>query len=120
MILLIELEKRTMSTSEPQYLYLTTIGRKSGTPHQIEIWFVAHDGAYYLVSGGGEKSDWVKNIIANPSVTVSVGKRDALVWQGTGRALYPEADAELIAVVRAQMNAKYGWSDGLLIELKPA
>jgi len=29
--------------SEP-FLYLTTRGRRSGRPHQIEIWFAAHDG----------------------------------------------------------------------------
>jgi len=109
-----------MSTSEPPYLYLTTIGRVSGKPHRIEIWFVEHQAAYYLVSGGGEKSDWVKNIYATPSITVSVGKRDAAAWHGTGRALHAETDADLIAAVRAKMNAKYGWSDGLLIELKPA
>ncbi len=29
--------------NEPPYLYLTTTGRRSGNPHEIEIWFVAHD-----------------------------------------------------------------------------
>ena len=41
---------------EPQYLYLTTIGRKSGKPHSIEIWFVAHDGCYYMVNEDPEES----------------------------------------------------------------
>jgi hypothetical protein len=36
--------------NEPQFLYLTTIGWKTGNPHEIEIWFVAHDGRYYVVS----------------------------------------------------------------------
>jgi hypothetical protein len=28
--------------------------------------------------------------------------------------------AELIAVIRSSMDAKYGWSDGLVIEIVPA
>ncbi len=38
---------------EPQFLYLTTIGRKSGKPHQIEIWFVEYQGCCYIVNEGG-------------------------------------------------------------------
>lgn len=26
----------------PEYLYLTTIGRRTGSPHEIEIWFVGY------------------------------------------------------------------------------
>ncbi|MEP6973056.1 MAG: nitroreductase family deazaflavin-dependent oxidoreductase [Actinomycetota bacterium] len=56
------------------FCYLTTLGRVSGTPHQIEIWFALHDGCIYLLSGGGERSDWVKNLIVDPSVTLRVGE----------------------------------------------
>ena len=44
-------------TNEPQYLYLTTKGRKTGKPHQIEIWFVAYDGYCYVISETPERSD---------------------------------------------------------------
>ena len=56
------------------FCYLTTLGRVSGAPHQIEIWFALHDGFVYLLSGGGERSDWVKNLIADPSVTLRLGE----------------------------------------------
>ncbi len=56
------------------FCYLTTTGRVSGAPHQIEIWFALHDGSVYLLSGGGERSDWVKNLIADPGVTLRVGE----------------------------------------------
>ena len=55
------------------FCYLTTLGRVSGAPHEIEIWFALQDGVVYLLSGGGERSDWVKNLIANSSVTLRVG-----------------------------------------------
>jgi deazaflavin-dependent oxidoreductase (nitroreductase family) len=58
--------------SEP-YLYLTTIGRRTGRPHRIEIWFAAHGGRLYLLSGGRGHADWVRNIQVNPQVTVELG-----------------------------------------------
>ncbi|MGZ4130150.1 MAG: nitroreductase family deazaflavin-dependent oxidoreductase [Actinomycetota bacterium] len=55
------------------YCYLTTTGRTSGRPHEIEIWFGLHEGVIYLLSGGGSGSDWVKNLIAKPDVTIRLG-----------------------------------------------
>ncbi len=56
------------------YCYLTTTGRVTGNPHEIEIWFGAGDGNIYLLSGGGYKSDWVKNLLKNAEVTVRIAK----------------------------------------------
>jgi len=61
----------TRWASKP-YTYLTTIGRRTGRPHRIEIWFAAHNERLYLLSGGRERSDWVRNIQANPRVTVEL------------------------------------------------
>lgn len=94
------------------YLYLTTVGHKSGRPHEIEIWYVQHQGCYYLVSEKGEAAHWVQNIRANPSVSFRVG--GAAV---AGRAAVPD-DAALIRDVKAKMEAKYNWSDGLVVELR--
>lgn len=58
-------------TNEP-FLYLTTIGRRTGRPHRIEIWFAARDGRLYLRAGGRERADWVRNLQANPRVTVEL------------------------------------------------
>ncbi len=69
--------------SEP-YTYLTTIGRRTGRPHRIEIWFAAQDGRLYLLSGGRERSDWVRNLQANPRVTVELGDE---THAGTARVL---------------------------------
>lgn len=60
------------------YCYVTTTGRRSGRPHTVEIWFALHGGTLYLLSGGGDGSDWVKNIQANPTVGVRVGDRDMI------------------------------------------
>jgi deazaflavin-dependent oxidoreductase (nitroreductase family) len=59
-------------TDEP-YAYLTTTGRRSGKPHRIEIWFAVEDGRMYLLSGGRDRSDWVRNLRANPHVAIGLG-----------------------------------------------
>jgi deazaflavin-dependent oxidoreductase (nitroreductase family) len=55
-----------------EYCYLTTRGRRTGNPHEIEIWFVVHEGAVYLMSGGMDKSDWVQNLLKDPNVSVRI------------------------------------------------
>lgn len=63
------------SLKDEEYCYLTTTGRVTGNPHQIEIWFGSKNNSLYLLSGGLDKSDWVKNLMKNPAVTVRVGGR---------------------------------------------
>lgn len=49
---------------------ITTIGRKTGRPHRIEIYFHQFDGEYYLTGRHGGKRHWEANIIANPEFTL--------------------------------------------------
>jgi deazaflavin-dependent oxidoreductase (nitroreductase family) len=54
-------------------------GRVSGDPRQVAVTSVNMNGVKYLVSTRGE-SQWVKNIRANPNVTLTVkGKSTAYV-----------------------------------------
>jgi deazaflavin-dependent oxidoreductase (nitroreductase family) len=55
------------------YAYLTTTGRVTGRPHEIEIWFALHAGTAYVLSGGGDRSDWVRNLIVDPAVQIRIG-----------------------------------------------
>ena len=55
------------------YLYLTTVGRRTGRPHRIEMWFAVHDGRLYMLAGGRERADWVRNLQENPRVTIELG-----------------------------------------------
>ena len=98
--------------SAEKYLYLTTTGHKTGRPHEIEIWYVEHQGAYYLVSEKREASHWVRNIRANPRIRFRLG--DAVA---PGKAAFPDDD-QLLQTVKAKMHKKYGWSDGLVVELR--
>ncbi|PJF39914.1 MAG: nitroreductase family deazaflavin-dependent oxidoreductase [Chloroflexi bacterium] len=102
-------------SNEPQYLYLTTTGWKSGKPHEIEIWFVMHEGRYYLVSEHYERSHWVINIQHNPAITFRVAEQ---TFAGTGRIVNTTVEPDLAAQVCRLMDAKYNWSTGLIVELQ--
>ena len=52
---------------------VTTSGRRSGRPHEIEIWFGVIDDAMYLISGNGPTADWYRNAVENPKVAVRLG-----------------------------------------------
>lgn len=106
-------------TGELQYLYLTTIGHKTGQAHEIEIWFVTYEECCYLVSERYGQSHWVKNIAANPAIRWRLGSRTAPEIHGIGRQIDPSLEPELAAAVRTLMDTKYDWSDGLIVELCP-
>ena len=94
------------SLAKEDYCYLTTTGRVSGRPHEIEIWFGLRNNTLYLLSGS-ERSDWVKNLLKNPSVTVRIGKQ---AFAGTAR-LVKEKDEDTLA--RYLLAEKYQeWEDG--------
>jgi deazaflavin-dependent oxidoreductase (nitroreductase family) len=98
------------------YLYLTTTGRRSGLPREIEIWFTEHAGHFYIIAEHRERADWVRNIRANPRVRVRVGDRR---FEASARPLDDEREPELARTVKALSDAKYGWSDGLIVEIEP-
>lgn len=99
-----------------EFLYLTTIGRKSGQAREIEIWFVEYEGCYYLCAEQGERSDWVQNIRHNPAVAFWV---EGQVYQGKGHPVDRTTEPGLADAVAGLLNAKYQWSDGLIVQLCP-
>ena len=50
---------------------ITTIGRTTGLPRRIEIYFHHFDGEY-LITGrpGRRRRDWLANMVANPAFTL--------------------------------------------------
>ena len=70
------------AAAELDFCYLTTIGRSSGLERTIEIWFAVDANTVYLLSGGGDRSDWVKNIRRESRVALKIGRR---LVRGTAR-----------------------------------
>ncbi len=95
------------SLSREQFCYLTTAGRASGRPHEIEIWF-ALDGSKLYMLAGNHRSDWVRNIDHTPRVTVRIAGR---IMQGHGRRVEIGSREEERA--RVLVGTKYGeWRPG--------
>jgi deazaflavin-dependent oxidoreductase (nitroreductase family) len=94
--------------ADESFLYLTTVGRRTGRPHRIEIWFAARDGRLYLLAGGREQSDWVRNLQANPRVTIELGGETRV---GTARVLDAGTPEDQLA--RELLVAKYGETEDL-------
>ena len=89
-----------------QFCYLTTSGRQTGRPHRIEIWFVIIDGGLAVMSGGGRRSDWVKNLAVDPNLILEVGDEQ---WRCRAAILDDAADHP----ARARLAQRYqGWREG--------
>ena len=93
--------KLSKNLKDEEYCYVTTIGRVTGKPHQIEIWFGLKENTVYLLSGNKDKSDWVKNMLKNPSVTVKIARK---TFEATAR-IVTDKDEEMM--VRNMLADKY-------------
>ncbi len=96
--------------AEQSFCYLTTTGRVTGRPHEIEIWFslVPETRTLYMLSGGGDRSDWVNNLRRDPEVTVRIaGER-------LGGRAREARDAEEDELARRLLVDKYESSPGSL------
>jgi deazaflavin-dependent oxidoreductase (nitroreductase family) len=98
-----------------QYLYLTTHGRKSGKLREIEIWFTHLVGRFYIIAEY-PTSQWLQNLRANAEVEVRVGSHH---FSGHARILSEREDADLVHSIQDLSRSKYGWGDGVVVELSP-
>ena len=100
--------------SSLEYLYLTTIGRITSQPREIEIWFVESNGKLYILAEQFHDAQWVKNIERNPHVHVRLGARQ---FEATARVLDSERDQPTWLTAQRLAREKYGWGDGLPVEI---
>jgi deazaflavin-dependent oxidoreductase (nitroreductase family) len=93
-----------VSGIDEDFCYITTTGRRTGNPHRIEIWFAAEPGGrtVYVLAGGRERADFVRNAMAQPRVTVRIGAQEG---PATARVL--DAGTEEDALARRLVLAKY-------------
>jgi deazaflavin-dependent oxidoreductase (nitroreductase family) len=78
------------AVAEEDYCYLTTTGRVSGEPREIEIWFALDGATVYLLSGGRDRSQWVRNLRRDPDVTLRIA---GTTWHGRAR-IVDDADED--------------------------
>lgn len=73
----------------PRHVLLETTGRISGEPRQTPIGGRRAGPSFWLVSEFGEKSQYVRNILADPRVRVRIRGR----WYAGTAHLMPDDDA---------------------------
>ena len=103
-------------SSELKFLYLTTTGRVGGEPREIEIWFIESQGRFYILAEHLHETQWVKNIKRDPRVHIRLGKSS---FEATARVLDYNQDRKAWLAAQALAREKYGWGDGLPVELTP-
>jgi deazaflavin-dependent oxidoreductase (nitroreductase family) len=89
-----------------RFMLLTHVGRKSGLPRQTVIEVVHFDRQkriFYAASGWGEKSDWYRNVMKNPHVSIQSGRvnQQAVAERLSG----DEAGEELVGYAHAHPMA---------------
>jgi deazaflavin-dependent oxidoreductase (nitroreductase family) len=121
-----ELSQLVTQLADHDFCYLTTTGRVTGRPHEIEIWFGARKDSLYLLSGGGRKADWVKNLLKNPSVRARIGN---YTFHGEARLVEDKEEERMARYLLAEKyneleedNSPDEWARTALavaIDLKP-
>lgn len=102
-----------------RFMLLNHVGRKSGLPRQAVVEVAEYDATknlYLVASGFGPKSDWYRNVLQTPDVTIQVGRRRLAVTavplsaQASGEAMvrysrrYPRAARTLVRVLGFQLT----------------
>jgi deazaflavin-dependent oxidoreductase (nitroreductase family) len=92
--------------ADEDYCYLTTIGRTSGRPREIEIWFGLDGDTLYMLSGGRDRSDWVKNLKEEPRVSVRIADE---LMEGRARIVAdPDEDRKARELLVDKYSSRYG------------
>jgi hypothetical protein len=85
---------------------ITTVGRRSGLPHRLEIYFHHFDGAFYLTGRPGRRRHWQANIEANPHFVLHLKRGITADVPVVGET---EPDPEVRrAVMRRAMTESWG------------
>ena len=91
--------------ADASYCYLTTTGRVTGRPHTVEIWFAIEGETVYMLSGGRDRADWVKNARRTPDVAVRIGERH---FKGRARVVdRPDEDARARELLLGKYRPRY-------------
>jgi len=79
-------------------LILTTTGRRTGSPRRtpMEYGTVQPDGSYIVMSGWGGRTDWYRNALADPRVSIKIGR---LKYQAMADPLEGEEVARMLEEV---------------------
>ena len=80
---------------------ITVTGRRTGKAIRLPVWFVAEGDALSLLPIKGSRSHWYRNLRANPSIAIQVGRQRLIA------RVRPTTDQKLVRSVVRKFQAKY-------------
>jgi deazaflavin-dependent oxidoreductase (nitroreductase family) len=101
--------ERLTRVAGKQTTILTHIGRKTGKPHEVTIWFVL-DGDRLFIGTANVNRQWVRNVQKTPQIRLTIGGE---TFEGAARFLTDRAEHER---AMAAIRRKY-WMFRPIIEL---
>jgi hypothetical protein len=99
---LADVKQALVSTDE---IEITVTGRKSGRRISIPVWFVLEGDTMYLLPATGSESNWYKNILWNPTMTIAARGMEVTV------NVKPIIDPDKVQEIVEKFRAKYGASN---------
>jgi deazaflavin-dependent oxidoreductase (nitroreductase family) len=88
---------------------ITTMGRTSGEPRTLEIWFHRIDQRYFITGWPGVRG-WYANLLANPRFTVHLKQSASTSFDAIARPVTDEAERRTI--LRATFEVEGGAAQG--------
>lgn len=84
---------------------ITVRGRRTGRKITLPVWFVLDDSTLWLLPVSGSRSQWFRNLLANPTLVIHAGEHRATTTARpvTGRAR--------VRPVVERFREKYGPAD---------
>ncbi len=86
-------------------LKITVTGRKSGKNISLPVWFVRHGDQLYLLPVRGSDTQWYRNVLQTPVMTIAAKGTTA------GVKAKPITDAKRVSDIADKFRKKYGASD---------
>ena len=97
---------------------ITTIGRKTGLPRRIEIWFHNLEGRLYITGLPGSRN-WYANLVANPAFTFHLKESVQADLPARATPIIDEARRrDILARITGQRDLEAWVQDSPLVEVK--
>lgn len=62
-----------MQLGQRREISITVKGRRTGKPITLPVWFVQEGERLYLLPVQGSSTQWLRNLMADPSITLKAG-----------------------------------------------
>lgn len=84
---------------------ITVRGRRTGRKITLPVWFVLDDSTLWLLPVSGSRSQWFRNLLANPSLVIQGGEHRVTT------TAEPHTGRSRAAPVVERFREKYGRAD---------